>query len=61
MENKLSISILIMDDSEQKTTAIIDLLIKECGLSEGSIDTAGTINEGRTRLRNSYYDLLRVC
>ncbi|MCM1141161.1 MAG: hypothetical protein NC453_21555 [Muribaculum sp.] len=58
MENKCSISILIMDDSEHKTTAIKNLLIDECGLSKESIDTASTINEGRTRLRNSYYDLL---
>lgn len=58
MENKFSISILIMDDSEQKTTAIKNLLIEECGLSKDTIDIVGTINEGRTRLRESFYDLL---
>lgn len=58
MKNKTFISILIMDDNLQKISAIKSLLIEECGLSEENIDDVNTINEGRVRLRESFYDLL---
>lgn len=52
------ISILIMEDREEKITAMKSLLMDECNISEESIDTARNIYDGRLLLREKIYDLL---
>ncbi len=50
--------ILIMDDSPDKRSQIMDVLTNMCGLSETEIDQADDLNKGRKLLFAQQYDLL---
>lgn len=52
------ISILIMDDNDEKVSRIKKVLTERCQVSEESIDTAGSLNSGRQKLTKNFYDLL---
>ena len=52
------ISVLIMDDKQDKIKMIVEVLIKKCLLSEECIDKAESLNEGRALLAKKQYDLL---
>lgn len=52
------ISVLIMEDREEKIDAIKQLLVGECGVAEGMIDVARNIYDGRKLLSSKMYDLL---
>lgn len=53
-----NIDILIMDDRDEKINAITQFLKAECNISEKNIHVSRTLNEGRTKLRETYFDLL---
>lgn len=52
------IKILIMDDLQEKTDAILKLLTEGCGIDTEAIDVAKSISSGKTLLRKNRYDLL---
>lgn len=52
------ITILIMEDREEKIESLKSLLIDECEIPNDSIHVARTIYEGRRLLRENLYDLL---
>ena len=52
------ISILIMEDQEEKISAMKSLLVDECNIPEEAIDVAKNIFDGRLLLQEKIYDLL---
>lgn len=52
------ISILIMEDQEEKNSAMKSLLVDECNIPEEAIDVAKNIFDGRLLLQEKIYDLL---
>ena len=52
------ISILIMEDQEEKISAMKSLLVDECNIPEEAIDIAKNIFDGRLLLQEKIYDLL---
>ncbi len=52
------ISVLIMDDTPDKTAKIKSVLKERCLLKDEEIDWAGSINSGRRKLASTVYDLL---
>lgn len=52
------IRILIMDDSDEKISRIRSVLTNNCLVEDSSIDDARSLNSGRKKLSENYYDLL---
>lgn len=52
------IKILIMDDGAEKTKRILNVLTGMCMVKEDCIDFACSLNSGRTKLSQNFYDLL---
>lgn len=52
------IKILIIDDIEQKVSAIFSVIVENCSISKEHIDIARSINSGRKLLCKNDYDLL---
>ena len=52
------IKILIMDDDAEKTKRILNVLTGMCMVKEDCIDFACSLNSGRTKLSQNFYDLL---
>lgn len=52
------IKILIMDDNEDKINRIISVLTGMCMVSANNIDIARSLNSGRKKLSENFYDLL---
>lgn len=52
------ITVLIMEDKQDKLQKLQSLLVEECNVPQDNIMIAKTINEGRKLLSSNYYDLL---
>ena len=52
------IKILIMDDNADKINRIISVLTGMCMVSANNIDIARSLNSGRKKLSENFYDLL---
>lgn len=52
------IRILIMDDSDEKISRIRSVLTNNCLVDASNIDEAHSLNSGRKKLSENYYDLL---
>lgn len=52
------IRILIMDDDAEKTTRIKSVLTGMCMVNADKIEVARSLNSGRQKLSNNFYDLL---
>lgn len=52
------IRILIMDDSDEKISRIRSVLTNKCLVEDSNIDEARSLNSGRKKLSENYYDLL---